>query len=330
MPYKSHTQRADIITADAANSDVAMSVSVDCPAKTNLTLQVSERHAEWGGRHALDTIYCGLSLYDTVTVTRKAPGSGFSLDLGGDHLGDLAGSSSDMRRNHAVLALFALAEAANVEPDVAITLTKRIPVGAGLGGGSADAAGTLLALNRLWNLNWSVERLMPIAASLGADMPFCLLGGYAHGTGFGERIERLDADDQEIALLQSKGITGLMLVGAYNDELSTPAVYRHFDEIGGDPEHLNDLQRAATDLHPRSQLAIEVARAAGASTAFISGSGPSVVACATDEATRQRIAADWRQTASVDRIITANAPAYPVLHDTTIGEGFVSRVARSA
>ena len=302
-------------TADATDldPDLITAVSVDCPAKTNLTLQVSERHAEWGGRHALDTIYCGLSLCDTVTVARKAPGSGFSLDLGGDHLGDLALSSSDMRRNHAALALFALAEAADIEPDVAITLTKRIPVGAGLGGGSADAAGTLLALNRLWDLNWPIERLMPIAAELGADMPFCLVGGYAHGSGFGERIDILDSDDEEIAVLQSKGITELMLVGAYNDELSTPDVYRHFDEIGADPDHLNDLQRAATDLHPRSQLAIDVARAAGASTAFVSGSGPSVVACATDEATRRRIAADWRQTASVDRIIVANAPARPVL-----------------
>lgn len=326
MPYTPRTQYAAALNAaNAANAtdpgtDLVTSVSVDCPAKTNLTLQVSERHAEWGGRHALDTIYCGLSLYDTVTVTRKAPGSGFSLDLGGDHLGDLALSSSDMRRNHAVLALFALAKAAEIEPDVAITLTKRIPVGAGLGGGSADAAGTLLALNRLWGLHWPVERLMPIAASLGADMPFCLVGGYAHGSGFGERIEPLADDDEEIASLQSKGVTGLMLIGAYHDELSTPDVYRHFDEIGADPGHLNDLQRAATDLHPRSQQAIEVALAAGASTAFVSGSGPSVVACAADEATRRRITADWRQTASADRIIAANAPARPVLHSIVAGQ----------
>lgn len=319
MSHTLPTRSADAFDAANQAMDMVASVSVDCPAKTNLTLQVSERHAEWGGRHALDTIYCGLSLYDTVTVTRKAPGSGFSLDLGGDHLGDLACSSSDMRRNHAVLALFALAGAAKVSPDVAITLVKRIPVGAGLGGGSADAAGTLLALNQLWGLNWPVERLLPIAAELGADMPFCLLGGYAHGTGFGERIEPLDDNAQEIAFLQSKGVTGLMLIGAYNDELSTPDVYRHFDEIGAGPDDLNDLQRAATDLHPRSRQAIDVARAAGASTAFVSGSGPSVVACAADEAARRRIVADWHRTASVDRIIAANAPARPVSHGTVVG-----------
>lgn len=160
-------------------------VQVQCPAKTNLTLHVGARHEEWGGRHALETVYCAIGLYDTVIVTGKHPGAGFSLELAGQHLGDLASSASDMRRNHAVRALFALAQAAGVEPDAGIRIEKNIPVGAGLGGGSADAAGTLLALNELWGLHWPVERLSPIAATLGADMPFCLRGGTALGTGFG-------------------------------------------------------------------------------------------------------------------------------------------------
>lgn len=96
-----------------------------------------------------------------------------------------------MRRNHAVLALFAMAEASGHEPDVALNIEKRIPVGAGMAGGSADAAATILALNTLWNLDWSIERLQQVAATLGADMPFCLTGGYARGTGFGEQIEQL-------------------------------------------------------------------------------------------------------------------------------------------
>ena len=92
-----------------------------------------------------------------------------------------------MRRNHAVLALFAMARRPSASRSVALTITKRIPVGAGLGGGSADAAATMLAVNRLWELNWPIERLRTIAATLGADMPFCLTGGLAYGTGFGER-----------------------------------------------------------------------------------------------------------------------------------------------
>ena len=291
---------------------VPVSVGVDCPAKTNLTLRVGQARAEWGNRHALDTIYCAVSIYDTVTATRKAPGTGFSLDLSGTHLGDLAASGTDMRRNHAVLALFAMAEASGREPDVALTIDKRIPVGAGLGGGSADAAATLLALNTLWGLDWPLERLREVAAGLGADMPFCLSGGYAHGTGFGERITPLEED--RIRQLRDSGFAGPLVVGAYRAELRTPEVYATFDELGGDPDHDNDLQRAAISLHPRSGAAVRAALQAGATHAFVSGSGPSVVAFAPDAARLQAIANAWRESAAVDRIIAADAPATPKVH----------------
>ena len=294
---------------------VPVSVGVDCPAKTNLTLRVGQARAEWGNRHALDTIYCAVSIYDTVTATRKAPGTGFSLDLSGTHLGDLAASGTDMRRNHAVLALFAMAEASGREPDVALTIDKRIPVGAGLGGGSADAAATLLALNTLWGLDWPLERLREVAAGLGADMPFCLSGGYAHGTGFGERITPLEED--RIRQLRDSGFAGPLVVGAYQAELRTPEVYATFDELGGDPDHDNDLQRAAISLHPRSGAAVRAALQAGATHAFVSGSGPSVVAFAPDAARLQAIANAWRESAAVDRIIAADAPATPKVHAHT-------------
>ena len=96
---------------DQLDEPAALTVRVDCPAKTNLTLEVGPTHDEWGGRHELDTIYCAIGVYDTITATAKHPGAGFSLELEGAHLGDLASSSSDMRRNHAVLALFAMAQA---------------------------------------------------------------------------------------------------------------------------------------------------------------------------------------------------------------------------
>ena len=294
-----------------AHTIVGRTVSVDCPAKTNLTLHVGKPRDEWGGRHELDTIYCAVGVCDTVTATAKAPGTGFSLSIEGAHLGDLASSGSDMRRNHAVLALFAIAEAADRDPDVGLTITKRIPVGAGLGGGSADAAATLLAVNRLWDLDWPLERLSAIAATLGADMPFCLFGGYAHGTGFGERIEVLAPGGEQARTLEERGFAGQLLVGAYQAQLSTPEVYAAFDHLGAGQGHDNHLQRAAISLHPRSGQAIAAADRAGASHAFLSGSGPSVIAFAPDNHILDAIAEAWRSERLVDRIIAATAPAAP-------------------
>ena len=237
------------IDSPAIGTATINAVSVDCPAKTNLTLHVGPSHAEWGGRHELDTIYCAVGVYDTVTATRKAPGSGFSLNLEGAYLGDLASS---------------MAEASSHEPDVALNIDKRIPVGAGMAGGSADAAATILALNTLWDLDWPIERLQEVAATLGADMPFCLTGGYARGTGFGERIEQLDDDGDIVRDLTERGFTGHLLVGAYRAELRTPEVYATFDQIGAGDGDENHLQKAAVSLHPRSGQAIEEALRAGA------------------------------------------------------------------
>lgn len=290
----------------------AMSVTVHCPAKTNLTLRVGKARDEWGGRHELDTVYCGVGLYDVVTVTAKRPGSGFSLDLEGRHLGDLRDDETDLRRNHAVKALFTLAQASGREPDVAIHLLKRIPVAAGLGGGSSDAAGTLLALNRLWDLNWGIERLRPLAATLGADMPFCLKGGVARGTGYGEAISDIEPPYPGI----DATMMGQVLIGAYHAPLSTPEVYRTFDRIGSERGDANMLQKAAVTLHPRSGEAIGHALRAGATTAFVSGSGPSVIACVPDDATADAVARTWTARRCVDRYYRAAMPATPVIEQS--------------
>lgn len=296
-----------------------MKVSVDCPAKTNLTLHVGARHADWGGRHELDTIYCALGVYDTVTVSPTNPGSGVRLSMDGDHLAGLE-HSGDISSNHAVRAVNALAQASGHDADAAVHITKRIPVAAGLAGGSADAAATLLALDTLWNLHWPIERLQSVAATLGADMPFCLTGGYAHGTGFGERITAIPPDSDAAERLRNQGFAGLVLVGAYDTQLSTPRVYAEFDRIGdgwrrdGDARPDNDLQYAAVQLHPRSGEAIDAAVAAGATHAFVSGSGPSVVAFVPTSQALTAVAAAWRAGNAVDRIIEAQAPAVPRIH----------------
>ena len=304
------------VTAPAPDHrpDTPAMVSIDCPAKTNLTLEVGASRAEWGGRHELDTIYCAVSLTDTVSAAIKPAGTGFSLDLSGKHLGDLASSSADMRRNHAVMALFAMAEAAGREPDIALSIDKRIPVGAGLAGGSADAAATILALDELWGLHWPIERLREVAATLGADMPFCVAGGYARGTGYGEVIESIDEGSETERALRADGYAGALLVGAYRTQLSTPDVYRLFDAIGAGSGDRNHLQKAAIKLHPRSGQAVDAALKAGARHAFVSGSGPSVVAFTPTPAVRRQVLAAWERSGAVDRIIAAEAPARPHIH----------------
>ena len=184
-----------------------------------------------------------------------------------------------------------------------------------MAGGSADAAATILALNTLWDLDWPIERLQEVAATLGADMPFCLTGGYARGTGFGERIEQLDDDGDIVRDLTERGFTGHLLVGAYRAELRTPEVYATFDQIGAGDGDENHLQKAAV-LHPRSGQAIEEALRAGASQAFVSGSRPIRHRVHADGGCGGRRKRAWQDSRCVDRIIATNAPARPIVHIT--------------
>ena len=110
----------------------------------------------------------------------------------------------------------------------------------------------MLAVNRLWELNWPIERLRTIAATLGADMPFCLTGGLAYGTGFGERITDIAPGSRDELALIEQGFSGEVLVGAYQSQLSTPEVYHTFDIVGAAEGDRNHLQAAAISLHPRS------------------------------------------------------------------------------
>lgn len=157
-------------------------------AKINLTLEVLGRRDD--GYHEIASILQTVSLYDTLTF-EEAEAISFDCDRPG-----LAA-----RDNLVVRAAHLLREAAGVSRGAAITLAKRIPVSAGLGGGSADAGATLLSLNRLWGLELSREDLLPIAARIGSDVPFFLYGGTARVSGRGERVEPLPSADLEWAVV---------------------------------------------------------------------------------------------------------------------------------
>ncbi len=152
------------------------------PAKVNLVLEILGRRED--GYHDLDTVMTTIDLADTVRL-RPAP----SLDV--RLSGRYAGAVGDGERELAAEAARALAAAAGREPGVAIEVVKAIPVAAGLGGGSSDAAAVLRGLDRLWGLDWPLERLSEVAAAIGSDVPFFLHGGTARCRGRGERVEPL-------------------------------------------------------------------------------------------------------------------------------------------
>ena len=149
---------------------------VPAPAKLNLFLHVVGRRAD--GLHVIDSLMVPIDWCDTLHFERRGDGRLARRDLG-DAL-----PAEDL----CLRAASALQGAAATPLGADIAIEKRVPSGAGLGGGSSDAATTLLALNRLWGLDWPLERLMPIGLALGADVPFFLGGTPARVGGVGEQL----------------------------------------------------------------------------------------------------------------------------------------------
>jgi 4-diphosphocytidyl-2-C-methyl-D-erythritol kinase len=161
------------------------------PAKVNLDLRVTGRRPD--GYHELDSIVTFAAWADRLTF---APARQLTLELGGPFAAALAEGSDNL----VVRAARRLAERAGRSPQVRITLDKRLPVAAGLGGGSADAAATLRGLCRLWRLELSRADLLPLALELGADVPVCLLSRPARMRGIGERLEPLELSELDLVL----------------------------------------------------------------------------------------------------------------------------------
>ena len=283
---------------------MSAAVTARAPAKINVLLAVGPLRDD--GFHELQTVYLAVSLHDTVSVR---PGDGLSLAVTGAGAGAESGPSRvpTDRGNLAWRAAELLAERAGVPADAAIALDKSIPAAAGLAGGSADAAAALVALDALWGVRAGREELTALAAELGSDVPFSLLGGVALGAGRGERLTPVLARRRWHWVL---GIAG--------EGLSTPAVYAELDRLraegrlpdggsgtseaviaalrSGPPSALagaltNDLQAPALTLRPELRRALRAATEAGAAAALVSGSGPTVAALAADEDEAVRLAA---------------------------------------
>jgi 4-diphosphocytidyl-2-C-methyl-D-erythritol kinase len=161
------------------------------PAKVNLDLRVTGRRPD--GYHELDSVVAFAACADRLTF---APDRRLILELGGPFAAALA----DQSDNLVLRAARRLSDLASCPPQARIALDKHIPVAAGLGGGSADAAATLRGLARLWRLELSLPDLLPLALELGADVPVCLLGRPARMRGIGERIEPIELSALHLVL----------------------------------------------------------------------------------------------------------------------------------
>ncbi|MFM1904027.1 MAG: 4-diphosphocytidyl-2-C-methyl-D-erythritol kinase, partial [Planctomycetota bacterium] len=191
---------------------------VTAPAKLNLSLAVLERRPD--GFHSIESLMVGVSLADSLDIRRSAaPGIRLAVRFAG---GLAAARAATLRRdvptderNLVVRAVAAVAAEAGIEPALEIDLVKQIPSGAGLGGGSSDAAAAISGVAQLWNLDWPTERLAAIGSRLGSDIPWFFAGGPAIAAGRGESIESV-ADLMPLAAVLAMPPVGL----------STPAVYQ--------------------------------------------------------------------------------------------------------
>lgn len=246
---------------------------LNAAAKVNLALEVLGRRAD--GYHEIATVMQAVDLSDRLTLE---PADVLELRV------DAPGIPSD-GTNLALRAAIALQRASGTMRGARITLAKRIPAAAGLGGGSSDAAAVLLGLNRLWNLRWPRGRLADLAVTLGMDVPFFLRGGAALGTGRGERLVAVPAGALALVLVNPR--FGSSTVEAYGRV--SPAMYtdgsrartvaaalrtRHAARVAA--TLYNGLEGAVAPLHPEVAQMEAALVAAGALGAAMSGSGPTV------------------------------------------------------
>lgn len=248
-------------------------------AKINLTLDVLGRRAD--GYHDLATVMQKIDLYDTLCLTATDDGRVQLL---------CSVPELNNTENLVVRAAELVRRQRGLEQGVRIELLKRIPVAAGLGGGSSDAAAVLLALQRWWQLPPSQDELLDLAAALGSDVPFFLTGGLALCEGRGERVQPLDAQ------LPPSMRWLLLLKPAIS--ISTAAVFRSLsarDYTDGshsravcaalaegrspEPQDLhNALERSVLEHYPEVARAREALVQAGAPLVRLSGSGPTLFA----------------------------------------------------
>jgi 4-diphosphocytidyl-2-C-methyl-D-erythritol kinase len=280
------------VTLHAVEGADPIGVTVRAPGKVNLSLAVGPIRSD--GFHEIATVYQAVSVYDEITVHEVDSDDPAPLvTVAGQGSTHLVPAGEE---NLAWRAVSLLARETGREANVRVHIRKGIPIAGGMAGGSADAAGALVACDALWGTELGRDELATLAADIGSDVPFLLHGGNAIGTGRGEIVNPALARG-EFHWVFAVAETGL----------ATPDVYRELDRLrdeqmrdgarkasaphvsdavmsalrSGDAQALgealgNDLQRAALSLKPRLRLALDVGAEYGALGSLVSGSGPTV------------------------------------------------------
>ncbi len=290
-------------------------LTVEAPAKVNLTLRVLDRRAD--GFHELDTVFQAIDLWDTIEL-RAAE----DITLTTDHPGLEIDHGNLVQR-----AALLLREVAGLQDGVALHLRKRIPLGGGLGGGSADAAATLIGCARLWKLDVEIARLEEAARQLGADVPFFLHGGTARGTGRGDRITRLEPfGDKPLVLgMPPYAISTAEVFERASQWLTLPSKSVNFPALFGhkwrQPNDLdlldNDLQEGVFEVRPELRHFREGLLKQGASVALMSGSGSTVFGVFDEATVRDAALATLGETFG----------AWTLVSSRTVNQGVRVRVA---
>jgi len=293
-------------------------VVVRVPAKINLQLAVGPLGAD--GFHEVTTVFQAISLFDDVTLKHAPENSGISLTLSGATSNGVPANDENL----AVRAAKLMADKYDLATDLAIHLKKEIPVAGGMAGGSADAAGVIVAMDALFEIGLSRDEMEVMAAQLGSDVPFGISGGIAIGRGRGDQLTP--------ALSRGNYHWVLALSG---QGLSTPAVYQECDRLregldiaspqvsdsmmqalrAGDPAALglalsNDLQAAACSLRPALRLVLDVGRDYGALGSIVSGSGPTVAFLVEDEEKSMDLTVALSSSGVVAGVVRASGPVH--------------------
>ncbi len=248
-------------------------ISISAPAKINLYLHITGKRDD--GYHLLDSLAAFAGVYDTISVR---PAATLSLMIDGLFSAGLPVDESNL----VMRAAHRLRDLTGVQDGADISLTKRLPVASGIGGGSADAAATIKALARLWSIHPGQHDLSGLALDLGADVPICLFGQAAFMSGIGEKLEPLGGLPNVPMILVNPGVD-ISTPTIFNKRRGAFSLERPFTDIPVTPEHLiallndgrgNDLMEPAIELAPVIGQTLEaIKHSKGCRFARMSGSG---------------------------------------------------------